>query len=246
MFILFDLDDELIREWQNRFGELTDFKIVKSDVRKLENHIKIDYYVSPANSYGYMDGGIDETYMKMFPDIQSQVRETIHKYRIWDLNRGLFLPIGSTIKVNQILCCPTMIAPEKIYQNGIYPANVYFAFLSILFYSLTEPDKNIAIPGLGTGTGYIPPDLCAKEMFDAYNHFLEVKPRLLKALSQAKSKKNRDIREQVCELFKPQTPDTKILQYNSGGIVFDRVVCRQMKRYINELIPWIKNDLIAY
>jgi hypothetical protein len=61
------------------------------------------HFVSPANSLGYMDGGIDKAYMGMFNEIERKVKNGIKKLipkvnNVTKLGRP-YLPIGSAIKV---------------------------------------------------------------------------------------------------------------------------------------------------
>lgn len=63
--IIFDIDSEFIKEAKRlvQYG----IKIIESDVDNLLNNTKINMLVSPANSFGYMNGSIDKIYMDMFP-----------------------------------------------------------------------------------------------------------------------------------------------------------------------------------
>lgn len=54
-------------------NELLDMYFLEKDVQDLIKEYKIDVIVSPANSLGFMDGGIDMYYMQMFPGIQDRV-----------------------------------------------------------------------------------------------------------------------------------------------------------------------------
>ncbi len=54
-------------------------QVLQIDAEKLIEKHNIDVIISPANSFGFMDGGIDKVYMKMFDGIQSTVQNKIEK-----------------------------------------------------------------------------------------------------------------------------------------------------------------------
>jgi len=54
-YILFDINPAMIQAWEEFFGDIKNVQILKKDISK----ISCDALVSPANSFGFMDGGID-------------------------------------------------------------------------------------------------------------------------------------------------------------------------------------------
>ena len=58
--IIFDINKEFIQEAKRleKYG----IKVVEMNVNNLINSYQIDTLVSPANSFGYMNGGIDKVY----------------------------------------------------------------------------------------------------------------------------------------------------------------------------------------
>ncbi|GAL85939.1 Appr-1-p processing protein [Sporocytophaga myxococcoides] len=54
-YILFDKNQEMVAAWKEFFSEGANVEIFHGDF----NSIKCDTIVSPANSFGFMDGGID-------------------------------------------------------------------------------------------------------------------------------------------------------------------------------------------
>ena len=151
--------------------------IQQSDVRNLEN---VDVFVSPANSRGWMDGGIDEIYMGMFPGVQELVKGSIRDRSAHRIQGTVpVLPVGSALLVNlkplgfqqELICAPTMSVPQPIAKR---PENVYYAMVAILkVCQRLSPGKIVAIPGLGTGVGRISPKTCATMMFKAYQDVQE-------------------------------------------------------------------------
>jgi O-acetyl-ADP-ribose deacetylase (regulator of RNase III) len=123
--IIFDITDKFINEAKSlkKYG----ITVIKIDVNDLVNKYNITALVSPANSFGYMNGGIDNIYSQMFPGIQQQVQH--------------------------IISAPTMFLPGSISNTN----NIYNAFLAILQITVNNPNATIACPGLGTGVGQMDP-----------------------------------------------------------------------------------------
>lgn len=154
------------------------FEYIQCDVRKLNN--KVDIFVSPANSHGYMDGGIDEIYSKMFKGIGEAVRIKNKQMNIKNARGQYILPIGSTTVVNipnpdehvrpkLIICAPTMELPCNITGTR----NVYYAMLAILRLAHGfSYETVVGIPGLGTGVGELSGEECSTQIHDAIRDFI--------------------------------------------------------------------------
>ena len=135
-----------------------------------------DAIVSPANSFGFMDGGIDRLYMERFGDaIQDRVQERISADHAGELVVG-----NATIVETDdgdfpyLIAAPTMRVP-LVLNSSINPYLAARAtFLLIrdgVFPSgnnagtpIREVVSSVAIPGLGTGVGRVPPVQCAKQV----------------------------------------------------------------------------------
>jgi O-acetyl-ADP-ribose deacetylase (regulator of RNase III) len=145
MLLFVDNDPSVIKAYKDILSDLDiDIKFSVSDIRKIDAEI----FVSPANSYGEMTGGIDKIYTKMFPGIQKKVMDSI---KIYGFNSKL--SVGSSILVpiteyRSLICAPTMESPSDIRDK---PENVYKAMIAIL--AISPANSIVAIPGLGTGCG---------------------------------------------------------------------------------------------
>jgi hypothetical protein len=62
IFQLRDIDPNVVQAWTIHFRGLVNVRISIGDIFEL----KADAIVSPANSFGYMDGGIDLVYVQRF------------------------------------------------------------------------------------------------------------------------------------------------------------------------------------
>ena len=72
--ILTALDDPLVQAWREHCGDLVDVRIHHGSIFEVE----CDAVVSPANSFGFMDGGIDAHYVRHYgPAVQDRVRTAI-------------------------------------------------------------------------------------------------------------------------------------------------------------------------
>jgi len=179
--LFFDKVEKYIESYEKHISiDTLNFKsaFVCSDVKELVKDYAVTFIVSPANSLGFMDGGIDMIYMEMFPGIQDRVKADIAKYNIkTSLGRNV-LPIGSNIIVRTndvntpyLSCCPTMFLPGSIGEAD----NVYWAFVGLLqtlkHYTAVER-LIVAIPCLGTGVGNMKPENSASQIQRAFNDFI--------------------------------------------------------------------------
>lgn len=125
--------------------------------------------VSPANSFGFMDGGVDWVYTDFFGEtLQKRVQTAIHNNHGGELMVGqaLYVPTENTT-IPFLICAPTMRVPKIIKD----PLEVYLAtraamrkFLDHLQY--VDQLTVIAFPGMGTGCGRVPPIIAAKAMME--------------------------------------------------------------------------------
>jgi len=164
------INEKLYTAGKNSFKEFPDVEIILGDILKVAEGC----IVSPANSYGFMDGGIDRQYTEFFGlTPQQNIQE-----RIARREEG-YLPVGSAIlvktghkKIPYMISSPTMISP------GAVPAsNTFYAMAAIL--NCYERNKQyidkIYCPGLATGTGRVAPEIATDEMAHAYHKWLSVK-----------------------------------------------------------------------
>jgi O-acetyl-ADP-ribose deacetylase (regulator of RNase III) len=166
-FILVDNKRPLADAWTEEFSKYPNFEI----------HGGVDIFdypgdavVSPANSFGFMDGGIDLLYsMNMGWHVQGNLQWLINQEFNGELliGQAAVLPTGYT-KFPNIICSPTMRVPMDI--NGM--PNVYLCAKAMFIAAKNHPEfKTIVCPGLGTGTGRISPKECAMKMRMAYEDF---------------------------------------------------------------------------
>lgn len=117
-------------------------------------------YVSPANSFGWMDGGIDRLYARRWPGLAATLQDAIRQLP------GGELPVGEAIVVEtgengkKLIASPTMRTPS--YVSGTQ--NAYLAFRAVLRLEI----DNFVCPGLCTGVGGMDPYESARQIRQAY------------------------------------------------------------------------------
>jgi len=83
--ILCAVESSLATAWEKFCGEFPLVTVHRGSILD----IQCDAVVSPANSFGFMDGGIDALYMNFFgSDIQMRVRRQIYDHHDGELLVG--------------------------------------------------------------------------------------------------------------------------------------------------------------
>lgn len=164
-FILVDTNTDLIREWNNAFKDVMD----QHEITIVHGSIftqPVNAIVSPGNSFGYMDGGLDYYITKLLgSDIQAKLQEHIKINTIGELLVGQAVLIETSHDtISHVVCAPTMRVPMPL---GATSVNVYLAAKAIFSLMLNHRHLTVAIPGLGTGAGRVPVEMCAKQMRQA-------------------------------------------------------------------------------
>lgn len=176
--ILVDPIVELCKEWKVQFSGLKNVKVIHG---RFEDIAKFDCIVSPANSFGLMDGGADKAITQFFG---LQLMERVQQKIITDF-RGE-QPVGTSfiIETNHVkhpflAHTPTMRIPMKIAKtDNVYNA-MWAMLLAVQQHNKTQQNiRVIACPGLGTATGQMPYIRAAKQMSLAYRNFYSPPPQI--------------------------------------------------------------------
>jgi O-acetyl-ADP-ribose deacetylase (regulator of RNase III) len=167
--ILTDLNPLLIKAWKSIFADQKDVSIIHGDLTKLT----CDAVVSPANSFGFMDGGIDYALSERFGwNLQERLQEQIKELPEGELlvGQALVLETGDS-KVPFLISAPTMRVPMDFNIHS--SLNAYLAMKAILIKAKAHPRiVSIVVPGLCTGSGRMPPAIAARQMRVAYNEII--------------------------------------------------------------------------
>lgn len=164
---LCDRRPELVSAWRRRFDGSPDVEVTERDIFELG----ADALVSPANSFGFMDGGLDHQISeRMGWHIQDLVRRTIDTRPLRELLIGesIIVPTGDS-RTPWLIVAPTMRVPMRIRES----INAYLAMKALLLAARAHQDvvpiRSVAIPGLGTGIGELGPETAAEQMKHAYD-----------------------------------------------------------------------------
>ncbi len=167
-----DLDPALVSAWQSAFADAPEVEVSGGEIFDAT----ADAVVSPANSFGYMDGGIDLVYTRFFgPGLEQRLQAVLADDHDGELPVGqaVIVPTGHA-QIRQLVSAPTMRVPAPVSRT----VNVYLAFRAALIavrnHNRTgaEPIASLLVPGLGTGVGEMPPARAARQMRYAYDAIL--------------------------------------------------------------------------
>jgi O-acetyl-ADP-ribose deacetylase (regulator of RNase III) len=166
---LIDRSQVLADRWKEQFSDCPAVEAIAGDYFQRP----ADAIVSPANSFGIMDGGLDLAIRDQLGFIvQERIQEAIVEKHHGEL------PVGSAeiIETNDsrwryMVAAPTMRIPEPI----AFTMNAYLAFRAILV-AIENLNKakgqreidSLVCCGLGTGIGKVSATSCAKQMRAAY------------------------------------------------------------------------------
>jgi O-acetyl-ADP-ribose deacetylase (regulator of RNase III) len=170
--ILAALDEELVEAWVKHCGNL---KCVQVHAGSIFD-VSCDAVVSPANSFGFMDGGIDLLYSQHFGwHVQDRLQKLIHEHHHGELLVGSAEIVETRDDdIPFLIAAPTMRVPT-ILRRSVAPYLAARAAILLVRHGefKSGPHKNsrisekvtcLALPGLGTGVGQVSPDLCGRQV----------------------------------------------------------------------------------
>lgn len=180
-----DLDVTLAAAWKHFFQDVADVEVSTGDIFGVQT----DAIVSPANSFGFMDGGIDYAYsVHLGWHVQDRLQETLRRDFDGELPVGMAVLIATDHKdIPYLISAPTMRVPEDVSRT----LNAYLAFRAALRVVVRANRDHpgmitsVLCPGLGTATGGMAPELCAKQMHAAYLQVLGGQPWQARSLEEA-------------------------------------------------------------
>ena len=167
--ILSGLSSQLLDAWTEFFGKEDNVSILENDITKIE----CDAVVSPANSFGFMDGGLDYALSERFGwDLEKRLQKIIKDLPEGELlvGQAILLETGDKT-VPYLISAPTMRIPTNF--NIDTSINAYLAMKAILIKAKSNQQiLRVAIPGLCTGVGRMQPIIAARQMFQAYKEIV--------------------------------------------------------------------------
>jgi O-acetyl-ADP-ribose deacetylase (regulator of RNase III) len=162
--------------------------------------VPCDAVVSPANSFGFMDGGIDELYSKRFGrQVQERLQQAIRDHHDGELLVGAAELVSTgDAEIPYLIAAPTMRVPMVLRES----VNPYLAARAALLLvmkgvfrggeqegkSIAEQVDAVAFPGLGTGVGGVGPNTCAFQVAAALDACLGPAPEFPRTWSEAQTR----------------------------------------------------------
>lgn len=152
------------------------------------------FYISPANSLGFMDGGIDKALSRvMFSGIEKIVKYQIRKFGKKNILNQKYLPIGSSIIIKPLktdtvahlqnhecymVVAPTMLLPQPVTDTK----NCYYATMAALyniFVNGKHRDCEVVFTSMCCGYGYMDEKESLNQFIQGVKDFQTYKPEIL-------------------------------------------------------------------
>jgi O-acetyl-ADP-ribose deacetylase (regulator of RNase III) len=172
--VLCAVEEPLARAWETELQGRPGIRVHHGSVLE----VPVQAVVSPANSFGWMRGGIDAIYAEAFPNVEQTVRSGVLAFHGGELPVGeaLIVPTGVSAPA-WLISAPTMRQPGellpvdtvhpylaargvfRLWQNGLLDEGVL----------IREVVRSIGLPGLGTGVGGVSPATCARQVIAAWD-----------------------------------------------------------------------------
>ena len=178
--ILVAVDAPLADAWERHCGNLECVTIHRGSILDL----RVDAVVSPANSFGFMDGGIDRLYSHHFGwHVQDRLQSLIKTAHHGELLVGSAEVVDTDdSNIPFLIAAPTMRVP-MILHDTVTAYLAARATLLLIKYgrfpaghlageAISDGIKSVAFPGLGTGVGRVDPDTCALQVRAAIEDIL--------------------------------------------------------------------------
>ena len=171
--VLAAVDAPLAEAWRRFCGDVPDVAVHRGSI--LDVHC--DAVVSPANRFGFMDGGIDHAYSLHFGwGVQRRLQDAIRTRHHGELLVGRAEAVWTEDpRVPFVIAAPTMRVPMVLPADTINPylaaravllliANDRFADGPFAGEPVASVVRTVAFPGLGTGVGRVGPNACARQV----------------------------------------------------------------------------------
>jgi O-acetyl-ADP-ribose deacetylase (regulator of RNase III) len=170
---LCDRSPELVQAWRRYFPLESGVKIANQNILTLD----VNALAVPANAFGFTDGGVDIAISKEIFDwgLQDRLRKLIEEHHGGELlvGQAMVMPTGSA-RFRYVIVAPTMRVPSNVSGT----VNAYLAMRAVLLAAeahnramqgrAAERIKSLAVSGLCTGTGKMPAERAAYQMWMAY------------------------------------------------------------------------------
>ncbi|MGG6270362.1 macro domain-containing protein [Leptolyngbya sp. AN03gr2] len=166
-------NSSLFAAFQDHFIQFADVEIVNDRFEWISD---FDCLVSPANSFGMMDGGMDAAITQFFGvSLERRVQQRILEDYLGEQPVGTSFIIETEHPKHPFLAhTPTMRVPMTIQGTDVPYIAMWATLLAVRQHNKTSQKsiERLVCPGFGTGIGQVPHSEAARQMAIAYDHFL--------------------------------------------------------------------------
>lgn len=156
-------------QWLKRYFKDTDATFVCEDLEEFLAKSDVECVVSPANSFGLMDGGYDYYITRHFGErLQERVQAYILKNYYGEQPIGTSFLIKANDRGQTLIHTPTMQTPKPIKD----PFVIYTCMRSTLICAKKHRVESILLPMFGGGCGETHPKIIAEMMRLAYDQIM--------------------------------------------------------------------------
>lgn len=157
--------DELKFAYLKKYFESEDVILVHDSFQNFMRREYVQCVVSPANSFGIMDGGYDLAITHWFGEqLPQRVQEHIVEHYYGEQPVGSSFLIEAGYDGQYLIHTPTMQTPQRIED----PRVIYQCMRSTLIEAKNNDIESILIPMFGGSCGQVEPKIVAYMMWRAY------------------------------------------------------------------------------
>ena len=162
-------------QWLKQYFKNTDVEFVCDDLENYLSKTEVQCIVSPANSFGLMDGGYDYYITHYFGEqLQERVQAYILRNYYGEQPIGTSFLVKANDKGQYLIHTPTMQTPKPIKD----PFVIYTCMRSTLICAKKHKVKSIVIPFFGGGCGKVHPQIIAQMMYLGYEQIMNPPKKL--------------------------------------------------------------------
>ncbi len=209
--VLAAVEEDLADAWTRHCGDLPNVTVHRGSILDLS----VDAVVSPANSFGFMDGGIDHRYSDRFGwGVQERLQKAIRERHGGELLVGTAEIVETgNVGIPYLIAAPTMRVPMILTET----VNPYLAARAVLRLiregvlpegmlggeKISEVVVSVAFPGLGTGVGQVGANTCAYQVRAAIEEVLLAPRPYPRTWAEAQQRHQLLYTDRVRDLQKP-------------------------------------------
>ncbi len=159
----------MTKTWKIVFSNAPDVYVVRDDFKHFMDSGEAECVVSPANSYGLMDGGYDLAITEWFGEgLMKKVQTYILEHFRGEQPVATSFLIDTGKNDIKLIHTPTMRVPTKI----IDPMVVYQCMRTTLLTVIEHNVQSVVIPAFGGGCGGLSPQMIAGMLREGYDQIM--------------------------------------------------------------------------